>query len=157
MFRVLDPSGQISYPARVDSVPTTATEEHHLKLLSIFHYIVGGMTALFACIPLIHLGMGLAMVFLPESFANQPGQAPVPPFLGWIFAAIGGGLFLSGQALAGCLLLNGWFIARRRHHRFVFITACIECMLFPYGTVLGVFTIIIVSRANVAALFGNPA
>ena len=27
----------------------------HLKLLSIFHYVVGGLAALFACFPIIHL------------------------------------------------------------------------------------------------------
>jgi hypothetical protein len=34
----------------------SSTDEQHLQLLAIFHYVVGGMTALFACMPLIHLG-----------------------------------------------------------------------------------------------------
>lgn len=29
----------------------------HLRLLSIFHYVVGGLIALFACFPIIHLMM----------------------------------------------------------------------------------------------------
>ena len=33
-------------------------DSEHLKLLSIFHYVVGGMAALFACIPFIHFFMG---------------------------------------------------------------------------------------------------
>ena len=37
-------------------------EREYLKLLSIFHCIVGAMTALFACFPLIHLAIGIAML-----------------------------------------------------------------------------------------------
>jgi hypothetical protein len=37
------------------------SDEQHIQLLPIFHYVVGGMTALFACMPLIHLGIGIAV------------------------------------------------------------------------------------------------
>ena len=37
-------------------------DAEHLRLLSIFHYIAGGVTALFALFPAIHLFMGIAMV-----------------------------------------------------------------------------------------------
>ena len=36
-------------------------DEQHLDLLAIFHYIVGGLTALFSCIFLLHVAMGIAM------------------------------------------------------------------------------------------------
>jgi hypothetical protein len=53
-----------------------ATDAQHLKLLSIFHYLVGGLTALFACFPLIHLGLGLAVLFSPGFFPAKSGQGP---------------------------------------------------------------------------------
>jgi hypothetical protein len=31
--------------------------------------------------------------------------------------------------------------------------ACIECLFLPFGTILGVFTIIVLSRESVKALF----
>ncbi len=31
----------------------------HLRLLSIFHYVVGGIAGLFACFPCIHLVLGI--------------------------------------------------------------------------------------------------
>ena len=37
-------------------------DEEHLRLLSIFHFVVAGMTALFALFPIIHLLIGLAIV-----------------------------------------------------------------------------------------------
>ena len=63
-------------------------------------------------------------------------------------------MFLIGQAIAVCMILAGRFIARRKRYWFIFIMACIECALFPFGTVLGVFTIITLSRESVKTLFG---
>ncbi len=39
-------------------------DEEHLKLLSIFHYVVGGLAALFACFPIFHLIMGIVFIVL---------------------------------------------------------------------------------------------
>ena len=77
----------------------TAQEEQHLQLLAIFHYIVGGLTAFLACLPLIHLTIGLVMVF--GGFSGN--QAP-PAFVGWLFIILGGGFFLVGQSLAICII-----------------------------------------------------
>ena len=55
-------------------------DKQHLKLLSIFHYIVGGFTALFSCFPLIYIAMGIAM--LCGAFNGEdPGDVP-PRFVG---------------------------------------------------------------------------
>ena len=39
-------------------------DEEHLKLLSIFHYVVGGLAALFACFPIFHLIIGVVFIAL---------------------------------------------------------------------------------------------
>ena len=67
-------------------------------------------------------------------------------------------MFLIGQAIAVCMILAGRFIARRKRYWFIFIMACIECALFPFGTVLGVFTIIVLARESVKDVFkhGEP-
>jgi hypothetical protein len=132
---------------------TTATDQQHLRLLSIFYYIVGGLTVLFACFPLIHVGLGLAMVFYPEALASKPGAVPPPQALGWFFSCFGGLMFLAGQAMAVCTILSGRFIARRTRYWFIFVMACLQCALFPFGTVLGVFTIVLLSRETVKSLF----
>lgn len=138
-------------PPPLTAVAPTQDEEH-LRLLSIFHYVVGGLTALFACIFLLHLGMGITMLVAPEQFTGGKGPPP-PHFVGWMFTAMGGGLFLLGEALAACMILAGRALARRRRHTFVFVIACIECIQMPFGTVLGVFTILVLSRPTVKALF----
>ncbi len=137
---------------------TPSADQEHLRLLSIFHYIVGGLTALLACFPLIHLGFGIAMIFFPESFGGQSDQHP-PAFVGWLFAGLGAFLFLCGQTLAICMVLSGRYLHRRGRYLFIFIVACVECALMPFGTVLGVFTIIVLSRDSVKRLFnhGSPS
>ena len=34
-------------------------DEEHLRLLSIFHYIYGGLVALFACVPILYMLIGV--------------------------------------------------------------------------------------------------
>lgn len=131
------------------------SQEQQLRLLAIFHYVVGGLTALFACFPLIHLAIGLAMVFWPQTLSD-PTNHPPPMILGWMFIAIGGAMFFFGQALAACIIITGRFITRRKRYLFIFIVACCECMIMPFGTVLGVFTIILLSKESVKVLF-NPS
>jgi hypothetical protein len=127
-------------------------DQEHLRLLTIFHYVVGGLTALFACLPLIHFGMGVFMIVSPHSFGNQSAQQP-PAFVGWLIAAMGAFFFLCGQALAVCTILAGRFLQRRSRYLFVFVTACVECIFMPFGTVLGIFTILVLSRESVKRLF----
>lgn len=39
-----------------------AQDAQHLRLLSIFHYVVAGIAAFFALLPVFHLVFGLMMV-----------------------------------------------------------------------------------------------
>jgi hypothetical protein len=45
-----------------------------------------------------------------------------------------------------------------KHTRYWFALtmACIECLFIPFGTILGVFTIIVLSRESVKELFAAP-
>ena len=59
----------------------------YLKLLSIFHYVVGGLAALSSFIPVIYVVIGVLAVCIPGSFEGE-GEA-MPLFVGWIFIIIG--------------------------------------------------------------------
>lgn len=126
-------------------------DEEHLRLLSIFHYVVGGIAALFACFPIIHLVVGIMVLVVPEDSWNG-GDAP-PTFIGWFFVAIAAALILAGWTFAICLICAGRFLARRRHYLFCFVIACVSCLFMPFGTVLGVFAIIVLMRPTVKELF----
>lgn len=66
-------------------------------------------------------------------------------------------MFLAGQTMAVCTVVAGRFIACRKRYWFIFVMACLECAFFPFGTVLGVFTIITLSRETVKKLFSVSA
>jgi len=125
----------------------------HLNLLSIFHYVVGGLTALFACFPLIHFFVGLGIA--SGAFDDTPGEARL---LGVGLMVFSGLFIASGWALAAAMIMVGRFLNRRTRHTFCLVVAGIECIFMPFGTVLGVFTIVVLMRDSVKTLFGmEPA
>ncbi len=128
-------------------------DKEHLDLLAIFHYVLAGMTALLACLPLIHLTVG--MVFL---FASFDGPKTPPRVVGLLMVIFASFVILIGWTLALLILLAGRRLKRRAAWNFCLVVAAIECIFMPFGTVLGVFTIIVLSRKSVKDLFGlKPA
>lgn len=129
----------------------------YLKILSIFYYVVGGILAVFACFPIIHFIVGLMMLVAPNKMS---GSGPPPPaFVGWMFVLIAGLIILSGWAMAVALMFAGWYLRRCEHYIFCLIMAGVACLFHPLGTILGVFTIILLIRPTVKELFetGIPA
>lgn len=130
--------------------PQRILDDEHLRLLSIFHYLKGGITALFACIPIIHVVLGLVFIVAPHLLGHGNDQPPA--FLGWLFVILGSFLILFGWAMAALVLIAGRCIGRRKHYTFCFVVACVECLSVPFGTVLGVFTILVLNRQSVRML-----
>jgi len=129
--------------------------EEHLRLLAIFHYVVAGLATLFSLFPLLYTTIGGVFIFAARHGTPKPGEELPPEFLGWIFVVLGSILFLAGLAMAVCILIAGRCLSRRRRYTFALIIACIECLFIPFGTILGVFTIIVLSRASVRGLFST--
>jgi hypothetical protein len=122
-----------------------------LDLLSLFHYIVGGIMALFSCFPFIHLFIGLAFVS-GNLFKDSKGGNP-PELFGWFFVIIAAVAILLGWTLAVLMLVTGHKMKQRRHRMFCLVVAGIECMFMPFGTVLGIFTIVILNKESVQTIF----
>jgi hypothetical protein len=127
----------------------------YLKLLSIFHYVVGGLAALSSFIPVIYVVIGILAVCIPGSFEGESGAMPL--FIGWIFIIIGAVLMVIGCAFSACIIIAGRFLARRFHYLFCMVMAAIECIFMPFGTVLGVFTIVVLVRPSVKEMFEQNA
>jgi hypothetical protein len=130
-------------------------DREHLQLLAIFHYIVAGLAALFSFFPLLYTTVGVIFIFAARHGTAKPGEDLPPEFLGWIFAVLGSVLFLIGIAMAICILIAGRSLALRKRYSFAMVMACIECIFVPFGTILGVFTIIVLSRESVRELFST--
>ena len=122
----------------------------HLRLLSIFHYVAAGILGFFSCLPFMHIAMGLFFILAPEVFDN--GEPP-PKFFGWFFVIMGSVFVLGGWTVTILLIVAGRFLKRHKRRIFCMVIAGISCLFMPVGTVLGVFTIIVLSRPTVKTLF----
>lgn len=126
-------------------------DREHLRWLSIFHYVVAGMVALFSMFPVIHLALGLAM--LSGALDGDSGEGP-PKALGLIFTLIPAVIIFMGLTSAALIALAGRSLQQREHHTFCVVIAGLCCMIMPFGTVLGVFTFLVLFRPSVKELFG---
>lgn len=125
-------------------------EEEHLDLLSIFHYVLGGLAALFPCMFVIHIGAGIAM--LAGAFGD--GNDAPPRILGLVFVLIPLFFMILAWTMAGCIVAAGKKLKRRTSYTFCLVVAGVECLIMPMGTVLGVFTIVTLTKEPVKQLFG---
>ena len=124
-------------PAAPYPAPSQAEQDReHLRLLSIFHYVLAAFVALFSLIPVVHLLVGLGLV---ASVAAAPADALPGIFVGWLFVVIAAVMITLGMGFAACLVVAG-----------------IACLFMPVGTALGIFTILVLLRPSVRALFPDP-
>ena len=126
-----------------------AVDLSHLKVLAICHYVAGGLVILFSSIGLIYVAIGLMFT----SGAMKGGPNPPPPQVGWIFVGMGS-LFTCLGCLAGIAnIISARFMQKRRRRLFSLVIAGIDCAWFPIGTVLGVFTFLVLLRTSVKLLY----
>ncbi len=130
-------------------------DEEHLKLLSLGYMVSGGFAALFSLFGVFYGIMGLVMA---QSFLHLPetaGKAGGPPnaFIGWIFGGVGLAIFLVAIAIAAARFRAAVCLKRRTSRTFCMVVAGIGCLEFPYGTLLGVLTYLVLGRSSVARAF----
>lgn len=126
----------------------------HLNLLGIFHYVVGAVAALFALFPTLHLVFGIAM--MTGAIGEQNG-GPDAQLVGGFLSGFALIFILFGLAFAGVMIAAGRFLRAHDHYMFCLVVAAVACMFFPFGTVLGVFTIIVLQRQSVKDLFEHQS
>ena len=91
----------------------------------------------------------------PGVVFQGPNQAPMFRAIGTMFVVLFSIIFLLCLLMAACLVVSGLSLSRRKRYIFCFVIAAICCAQFPFGTALGIFTIIVLSRQTVKELFGR--
>ncbi len=125
--------------------------QDHLWYLSTAHYVVAGFSGLFSFFPVIHLVIGIMVL---SGGMNEGGKGP-PELFGWFFVVIAAGAILLGLTFTGLLIAAGYYMGQHKGHQFCLIVAGISCLFVPFGTVLGVLSIITLTRKEAKYLFGE--
>jgi hypothetical protein len=133
------------------------SDQEHLRLLALFHYILAGLAAVMACIPIFNMAVGFMFLTQPDFFKGPPNQPPPPPevfkTMGLVMIGFSAAMIILGLLFAFCLFMSGKNLSRRRNYTFCLIIAGISCLCVPLGTVLGVFTLVVLLRPTVKTLF----
>lgn len=140
----------MNQPPAVPRDPMTADADH-LKLLAIFHFVVAGFAVVAILFLCLHYALMTALFTNPK-IAQQPDTHQLREFFGilqWFYALAGALLVMGGLAN----LVSGLWIRARRHRVFSLIVAGLNCVQIPFGTALGVFTIIVLVRDSVVELY----
>jgi hypothetical protein len=133
--------------------PPQNQDLEHLKLLSIFHYVFAGLSAVGSLFPMIYVGLGFLLMFMPADGNGPKGDEEAMRAMGLIFVAVAGACVLAAWLLAACVFFAGRYLAGRTHYTYCLVLACVSCVFMPLGTALGVFTLIVLLRPSVKALF----
>ena len=128
-------------------------DAEHLRILSIFHYAAAGVTALIGSFPLLHVGIGVLILLLPEDMRTSRDEA-FPREMGVFFIGMGLLFVVGGWALAGLHFLIARFLKQQRHFWFCLAASAITCFACMFSSgVVGIATLVILLRPGVRGLF----
>lgn len=137
--------------------PLPSKDAEHLRLLAIFHFVVAGLSILGIGFLIFHYSF-MRMIFgNPQIWNNAKQPPPFNPaeffhIFQWFYIIFGGFMLLGGILT----LTSGLFIQRRVHRTFSLVIAGLNCLHFPFGTSLGVFTLIVLTKDSVMQLYAAP-
>jgi hypothetical protein len=123
-----------------------------LNLLSIFHFVGAGLALVGILFILAHFALFHAIFANPKMWENQKQSPPPAKFFAifkWLYLVFAV-WFISSGILN---VISGLCIRARKHRTFSVVVAAINCLHIPLGTVLGVFTIVVLERDSVRELY----
>jgi len=126
-----------------------ATDAEHLRTLTIFHYVYAGMVGLGILFLLFHATITTFVFTAASSAPSRPNNAPPVGVILGIFGMIYGcaGMILIIKLVGN--ILSAKYMKQRRKRMFSVVVAAINCLAIPFGTILGVFTLIELSKDSV--------
>ena len=132
---------------------STLAARDDLRLLALFHYLIAALAGFFALLPVVYVGMALAADIDP--FASNLHLAAVgrPPDRQLVAAALAAvALFVcaAGVGVAGRCVRAG------RHLGFCQAMAFVAMPFLPFGTLLGIWSLVVLARSDVKAVFAGP-
>jgi hypothetical protein len=130
-------------------------DKRHLGTLSILHFVGAGLAVLGLAFVALHFTFMSAVFNNPEVWKGTPNPPPAGVFdvFRWLYVVLAGWY---GTSLM-LNLLAGFYLRSRKHRTFCIVVAAFDCLHIPLGTVLGIFTIIVLARDSVRRAFEADA
>jgi len=142
-------------------VLTELTQEkkdlEQLNLLAILHFVFGGLAIFGIGFLILHHAIMASFINNPDLWkqADTRGFSPGQFFdaFQWFY------LFMGAVFAVGMIVnvLSGFCLRRRQSRVFSIVIAGIDCFQFPFGTALGVFTLIVLMRESVKNIYTRNA
>ncbi len=123
-------------------------DNEHLNLLSIFYFIFGGLTIFGSFIILAYITLFSAIFSNIPLDGSDIEELPLD-ILFFVFAA----LFIFVFTYGIFLIIAGINIRKKVKRVFSIVIGALAIMSFPFGTALGVFSIIVLTRNSVVELY----
>jgi len=144
-------------------------DDEHIRLLAMFHVFSAVMSFLFGGLMMIYFaifaiaglaGQGIQQAMneeMQKEMLKDGGEQAAQFLAGFNFFQLffwGFGLFIALTVVYGILeLLAAKYFRERKHKTFLLFINIIHCLTFPYGTVLGIFSIMVLQRGSVRQQF----
>lgn len=130
----------------------TVQDRDHLRLLTIFHYVFAGL----GVCGLSFVALHYTMMHTVMSMEHAKGRHDAPPeafmdIFVWLYVVMAAACFV-GMALN---IMSARFLKARRNRTFCMVVAGLNVLQVPFGTLLGVFTLLVLARDSVRQAFGG--
>jgi hypothetical protein len=116
---------------------------HDLKILSICYYIQAGLLGFYA---LLVVAYGALFATILQSIPHGPDQAQLPAGTAKLIGVVLSGMGVLTAVAALVTFLCGRYLPRASSRTFCYVVAALTCLGIPYGTVLGIFTFMVLGR-----------
>jgi hypothetical protein len=130
--------------------PPNPDDVSQLSALAICHFVYGGLLVFGGFFGLVYAVLGMAIV-------HSPPRGPNAASIGYVFIYVGAFISLLVWTKAAAVIYSGVCLRRRRSMLYSFVIGCVSLIGIPFGTALGIFTIIVLSRPSVKALYDQAA
>jgi hypothetical protein len=121
-------------------------DAEHIRILSICWYLISGLVAFLGFFPFIHLTLGILLA--TRTIGHRDDWIVGIIFI--IFASLAILLAWTGAILG---FITARSLPKRRRKMLCYATAGLACLWVPFGTTLGVFTFIVLSRPSIRSSF----
>ncbi|MFK5921256.1 MAG: hypothetical protein QM496_03700 [Verrucomicrobiota bacterium] len=137
-------------------------DDEQLKLLAVFHFVLAGLSLLMLGFLALHYFFMSTIFTNPEIWENaqSKGGGPPPEFIKSLFAVMVW-FYIFGACFAVAIgmlnIFSGVFLRRKKYRTFSLIVAGVNCLRLPFGTALGVFSLVVLMRESVQLAYEREA